>query len=91
MAISQFDKAIRSQLRYGDAYLSRGDIRAERRQYAEALSDYQRAYQERIKGLDAAIAFAASRGSSRIMQAEKKRAERDKTRVEAALELARRS
>jgi len=40
--------------------------------------------------LNATIAVAEARPQSRMMQAEKKRAERDKSRVEAVLERARR-
>jgi tetratricopeptide (TPR) repeat protein len=93
LALAQFDKVIRLQPRYGDAYLSRGDIRAERRQFQEALADYQKAieaYEEQIKSFVATIAFAEARGQSRIMQSEKKRAERDKARVEVLLQLTRR-
>jgi tetratricopeptide (TPR) repeat protein len=93
LALAQFDKVIRLQPRYGDAYLSRGDIRAERRQFHEALTDYQKAieaYEEQIKSFAATIAFAEARSQSRIMQSEKKRAERDKARIEALVELARR-
>jgi tetratricopeptide (TPR) repeat protein len=93
LALAQFDKVVRINSRYGDAYLSRGDIRAERRQFPEALIDYQKAietYEQQIKGLNAAIALAETRPQSRLMQAEKKRAERDKSRVEAILERARR-
>ncbi len=94
LAVAEFDRAIRLQSRYGDAYLSRGDIRAERHQLQEALADYQNAidaYEEQITALNAAIAFAQARIQSRVMQQEKKRAERDKARIEAILEVARAS
>jgi len=92
-AYSQFDKVIRMKPNFGDAYMSRGDIYAQRRQYTEALADYQKAidaYGDQVKGFDATIAFAETRIQSRAMQAEKRRAERDKARVEALIETARR-
>src|SRR5262249_49614853 len=91
LAVTEFDKVIAMQPRYGDAYLSRGDIRADRRQFADALSDYDKAiavYEDQIKSFNAAIAVAEGRGQSRVMQAEKRRAERDKARVEAVLKRA---
>jgi tetratricopeptide (TPR) repeat protein len=94
LALAEFDRAIRIQPRYGDAYLSRADSRAERRQFQEALADYEKAietYEEQIKGLNAAIAAADARPQSRIMQVEKKQAERDKARAVAVLERARSS
>jgi tetratricopeptide (TPR) repeat protein len=91
LAVTEFDKVIAMQPRYGDAYLSRGDIRAERRHFDEALTDYDKAiaaYEDQIKVFDATIATAESRSQSRMMQAEKRRAERDKARVEAILKQA---
>jgi tetratricopeptide (TPR) repeat protein len=93
LALAQFDKVLKIRLDYGDAYLSRGDIRSERRQFSEALDDYQKAiqvYEAQIKSLNVTIADAEARPQSRVMQAEKKRAERDKARVQATLQLANR-
>jgi tetratricopeptide (TPR) repeat protein len=93
LALAQFDKVLKIRLDYGDAYLSRGDIRSERRQFSEALDDYQKAiqvYEAQIKSLNVTIADAEARLQSRVMQAEKKRAERDKARVQATLQLANR-
>jgi len=93
LALAQFAKVVRLQPRYGDAYLSSGDIHAERHQSVEAVADYQKAiqaYEEQIQSLTAAIASAA-RNQSPMMQAEKRRNERDKARVEALLERARRN
>jgi len=91
LALAQFDKVIKIQPGYGDAYMSRGDIRSERRQFPEALADYQQAiqvYEATIKGLNATIAAAEARAQSRMLQAEKNRAERDKARIQATLQLA---
>ncbi len=92
LALAEFEKIIKIAPRYADAYFSRGDIRAERRQFVEALSDYQNAitlYEQLIKSIDATIAFAEAHGQSRLMQAENKRNERDKARIEALLQRAR--
>jgi tetratricopeptide (TPR) repeat protein len=93
LALAEFDKVIRMQPRFGDAYLSRGDIRAERRQFADAMADYQKAiesYEAQLVNLNASIAYAEGHRQSRILQAEKKRNEREKTRVQTLLESARR-
>jgi tetratricopeptide (TPR) repeat protein len=92
LAIASFDKVIRLQPDYGDAHLSKGDIRADRHQYVEALADFDkaiRAYEQQLRYLTAAIAAAEAKNGSRVAQAEKKRAERDKARTEAVLERAR--
>jgi tetratricopeptide (TPR) repeat protein len=93
-AIAQFDKVTRLQPDYGDAHLARGDIRAERRQFVEALVDYNKAivaYEQQLKYLNAAIAAAEAKSESRVAQAEKKRTERDKARVEVVMEHARKA
>jgi tetratricopeptide (TPR) repeat protein len=91
-AAEEFDRVIRLQPRYCDAYISRGDIRVERHQLHEATADYQKAiecYEDQLRSLNATIALAEARPESRMMQSEKKRAERDKARTEAILERAR--
>ncbi len=92
LALAQFDKVLKLQPRYGDAYLSRGDIHAQRRQFSEALANYKQAiecYEDQVKMYNAAIALAATHPQSRVMQSEKRRNERLKTRIEALLTLAR--
>ena len=46
LAESQFDKVIQVRPRFGDAYMSRADVRTERHQFAKALADYQKAIGE---------------------------------------------
>jgi len=92
LAVAQFDKVIKMQPRFGDAYVSRGDVHAERMESVYALADYEKAidcYEEQIKSLNATIAYADARSQSPLMQSEKKRSQRDKTRVEALLNAAR--
>jgi len=87
--VGEFDRVVRLQPRYGDAYLSRGDIRAEGDQYHEAIADYQKAiecYEGQLRSFNVTIALAEARPESRLMQFEKKRAERAKARTEAVLE-----
>jgi tetratricopeptide (TPR) repeat protein len=94
LALEQFDKVIRLRPGFGDAYLSRGDIHAERRLLIDARTDYQKAvgaYEAQLRDLNASIAFAEAHSQSRAAQAQKKRDERDKARVEALLAAARRS
>jgi tetratricopeptide (TPR) repeat protein len=93
-AIAQFDKVTRLQPDYGDAHLARGDIRAERHQFIEAIADYNKAiaaYEQQLKYLNASIAAAEAKSGARVAQAEKKRTERDKARVEVVLEHARKA
>ena len=93
-AITQFDKVTRLQPDYGDAHLARGDIRAERHQFIEAIADYNKAivaYEQQLRYLNAAIAAAEAKSGSRVAQAEKKRTERDKARVEVVMEHARKA
>jgi len=92
LALAQFDKAIEMAPKYGDAYLSRGDIHSERKERRAALSDYKKAiecYEEQIKQYDAEIAYAAAHPRSRVLQSERKRKERIRTRIEAVVALAR--
>jgi tetratricopeptide (TPR) repeat protein len=88
MALAQFDKTIRISPRGADAYVARAEIRAEQGHLAEAVADFQSAiegYQDLVKSLRASIASLRSRGSSRLVDAEIRRVERDRSRTEALL------
>jgi tetratricopeptide (TPR) repeat protein len=78
-ALAQFEKVLRINSLYGDAYFSRGTIRLERRQLADAISDYIRAvriYEGQIALINADIRKAQSRGLSRKVQALTKKRQR---------------
>jgi tetratricopeptide (TPR) repeat protein len=88
MALAQFDKTIRISPRGADAYVARAEIRAEQGHLAEAVADFQSAidrYHDLVKSLSASIASLRSRGSSRLVDAEIRRVERDRSRTEALL------
>jgi tetratricopeptide (TPR) repeat protein len=88
MALAQFDKTIRISPRSADPYVARAEIRAEQGHLAEAVADLQSAidgYQEVVKSLNASITSLQSRGSSRLVYAEIRRVERDRSRTEALL------
>jgi len=54
-ALTQYDKVLTINPQYPDAYLSRGSIRAQRRQFADAITDDTRAieiYQRQISELE---------------------------------------
>ncbi len=78
-ALAQFEKVLRINSLYGDAYFSRGTIRLERRQLADALSDYTRAiriYEGQVALINAQVRKAESRGLSRKVQALTKKRQR---------------
>ena len=91
LALEQFEKVLKILPSYPAALKSRGAIRVERRQFADALSDFQLAissYQQQIKLLDTRIANAAARPQSRLAAADGKRAAKEKSEIEQQLKTA---
>ena len=75
-ALTQYDKVLTINPQYPDAYLSRGSIRAQRRQFADAITDDTRAieiYQRQISELEAEARKSESMGLTRKGEAEHKR------------------
>jgi tetratricopeptide (TPR) repeat protein len=88
MALAQFDKTVRISPRGADAYVARAEIRAEQGHLSDAIADFQSAidgYQDLVKSLNVSMASLQSRGASRLVEAEMRRVERDRSRTEALL------
>jgi len=75
-ALTQYDKVLTINPQYPDAYLSRGSIRAQRRQFADAITDDTRAieiYQRQISELEGEAQKSESIGLTRQGKAKRKR------------------
>jgi tetratricopeptide (TPR) repeat protein len=77
-ALPRFDQVIRENPEaYGGAYVARGTIRFNRRQVAEAISDFDRAisiFQKQIAALEMKAATDGSKGRQRKAEAERRQA-----------------
>jgi len=88
-ALTAFDKVLMLNPQYPDAYLSRGGIRAERRQFAAAVTDETSAieiYQRQISELKREAQKSESMGLTRKAEAERKRLGYIESGLQRALE-----
>jgi len=87
-ALAQLEKVIQIDgQRFPNAYMARGGIRAERRQFPDALKDFDKAieiYRQQIVFLDALARADDAKGWKRKADGERKR----KVLLESALEKA---
>ena len=75
-ALAAYDEVLTVNPQYPDAYLSRGGIRAQRRQFADAVTDETRAieiYKRQIAELEREARKSESMGLTRKAQGERKR------------------
>ena len=78
-ALAAYDKVLTVNPQYPDAYLSRGSIRGQRRQFADAITDETRAieiYQKQVSELENEARKSESMGLTRKAEAERKRLDR---------------
>ncbi len=88
-ALAAYDKVLTVNPQYPDAYLSRGGIRAQRRQFADAVTDETRAieiYKRQIAELEREAQKSESIGLTRKAQGERKRLGYIENALQRALE-----
>jgi tetratricopeptide (TPR) repeat protein len=89
-ALEQFEKVLRMNRTNADAYFSRAGIRAQHRQFSDAIDDYNRAielYDNQLLSIGKSIGHYEDRGLTRKVEAERKREERLEGIVERARQL----
>jgi tetratricopeptide (TPR) repeat protein len=88
-AFQNFERVLRTNRNHGDAYFSRGNILARRRQLFDAIEDYNRAlgiYDGQLVALQESIEEFEVRGLLRKADAERRRRDRLEANIQRARE-----
>lgn len=90
LALSQFEKVLSRNQAHADAYFSRAAIRVQRRQFGDAIADYNRAlgiYDAQLTEIGKSIEQYEDRGLARKVEAELRKKERLEGIIERARQL----